>query len=671
MADSNIIYSPKFGPLDFSNDVWVRRYRNGDESSRAQTYAIAMNFGGKEYAFIPEDRIQKGWYADGRYNYSPAFLNENTIKSLATNAEYIDLSKAPVPEGWANADSRVKSEDIKTYGDYLTKSEVNASSKGFLVPVEQLWNYFPSTSYLAPKFGAITGLARDPDTGQLGYAATGLGNIQAPIAKADGRVSYYEKPTGFLADLGRSIMDMGPIATLALNFAVPGLGTGIGVGRAIGLGDIEGAAKALVIGEIIGQTGVAQDVAGATGSAALGTAAAGTAGGLLAGQNLEQAVTTGAVQGALSGAAGTIAENQAADYIENLPIPDYLSAGPATTSADVIAAFPETNPNLVNATISDITTLPAGTVEGINATLPTTLVGDTPIDYSLAPAAKSVTVDDVVKNIVLENLDTSLQTGTLTADQIDTALNTLTGGYTLGGTTEGIKATMPDTVVTGTTPVDYALNTITGGESLTLPTSPNLESMGGGQGLTVNVDGGVLSEAGVTPTGNVILGDATSFINTGAPVTTNKTYTYDDGSTITVDKDGNIIGYTDATDTAYTGAVEKPSNPLTKEQIEGLIKLGLSVFGASQVADVVRDAISSGDAETPQDGFPFTPSDISGWARPEYTKTWQAPLDLNSLFTTDNLLGGTQWAGLQGNQFANIPQVSMSDFISSIQNGKV
>ena len=82
MADSNIIYSPKFGPLDFSNDVWVRRYRSGDESSRSQTYAIAMNFGGKEYAFIPEDRIQKGWYADGKYNYSPAFLNENTIELL-------------------------------------------------------------------------------------------------------------------------------------------------------------------------------------------------------------------------------------------------------------------------------------------------------------------------------------------------------------------------------------------------------------------------------------------------------------------------------------------------------------------------------------------------------------------------------------------------------------
>ena len=537
LVNTNIIYSPKFGPLDFSNDVWARAYRSGDGSSRTQTYAIAMNFGGKEYAFIPEDRIQKGWYADGQYNYSPAFLNENTIRSLATNAEYIDLTKAPVPSGWANADSRVKSEDVKTYGDYLSKSTVGASPKGFLVPVEQLGNYFPTYTSLAPKFGAITGLARDPDTGELGYAATGLGNIQAPIAKV-GSVGYYEKPTGFLADLGRSIRDMGPIATLALNFAVPGLGTGIGVGRAIGTGDIEGAVKALVIGEIIGQTGVAQDVAGATGSGALGTAAAGTAGGLLAGQNLEQAATTGAVQGALSGAAGTVAENQAEKYIENLPIPEHLDAGPAPTSADTMAAFPETNPANIQGPPTDI--------------------------------------------------DTTL-----------------------------LDLTTPSNIV----------------------------------GPPVSIDTTLLD------------------LSTAAPPLT-QTYTYEDGSTLTVDESGGVVGYTDATETPYKGVVETPSSPLTKAQIEGMIKLGLTVAGASAAANAVQNAISSG-GDAPQGGFPFTPSDISGWASPTYTQTFQGPIDLNSLFTTDNLLGGTQWAGLQGNQFANIPQVSMSDFISSIQNGKV
>jgi hypothetical protein len=166
--------------------------------------------------------------------------------------------------------------------------------------------------------------------------------------------------------------------------------------------------------------------------------------------------------------------------------------------------------------------------------------------------------------------------------------------------------------------------------------------------------------------------DTTLLDLTTAPSTpTTKTYTYDDGSTLTVDKDGTPIGYTDATETPYKGPVETPSSPLTKSQIEGMIKLGLTVAGASQAANAVQNAISSGGDDTTQGGFPFTPSDISGWASPTYTQTFQGPIDINSLFTTDNLLGGTQWAGLQGNQFANIPQVSMSDFISSIQNGKV
>lgn len=210
----------------------------------------------------------------------------------------------------------------------------------------------------------------------------------------------------------------------------------------------------------------------------------------------------------------------------------------------------------------------------------------------------------------------------------------LIGDYTLSGTKEGITATVPDTVVTGTEPIDYTLQAVTGST-------------------------GVQAQPDTTATTNLVQSPAGL-----------QTYTYDDGSTITVNASGDIVGYTDATDTPYTGTVSTPSNPLTKSQVEGLIKLGLGIYGTSQVANVVRDAISSGDEQT-QTGFPFTPSDISGWARPEYTQTWQAPLDINSLFTTDNLLGGTQWAGLQGNQFANIPQVSMSDFISGIQNGKI
>jgi len=335
------------------------------------------------------------------------------------------------------------------------------------------------------------------------------------------------------------------LAAIAVSVAMPGVGSAIGqqmiaagllpaatsaaVATAIGTGvanaalqvaqgkSAEDALKGAVVGGVAGFAGgqVGDYLVGDPG--AVKNFVSSTAANMVAGKDPETAAKTALVQTGIQGTADAISQAQAEKYIENLPIPDYLDVGPAPTSADTMAAYPETNP----------------------------------ANFVGPPA------------------------------DIDTTLLDL---------------------------------------------------------------------------------------STAAPST--QTYTYEDGSTLTVDASGGVVGYTDATETPYKGPVETPSSPLTKSQIEGMIKLGLTVAGASAAANAVRNAISSGGDE-PQGGFPFTPSDISGWASPEYTQTWQAPLDINSLFTTDNLLGGTQWAGLQGNQFANIPQVSMSDFISSIQNGKV
>jgi hypothetical protein len=399
-------------------------------------------------------------------------------------------------------------------------------------------------------------------------------------------------------DKDLSLSENAPLlAAIAVSVAMPGVGSAIGqqmiaagllpaatsaaVASAIGTGvanaalqvaqgkSAEDALKGAVVGGVAGFAGGQVGDYLVADPGAVKSFVSSTAANMVAGKDPETAAKTALVQTGIQGTADAISQAQAAKYIENLPIPDYLSAGPDPTSADTIAAFPETNP---------------ATIQG-----PPT--------------------------------------------EIDTTLSNIVYGAPTG-TTEGINATLPITTVTGTSPVDYTLQAVSG--STGVQAQPDTSA-------TTNL---VQSPAGL------------------------QTYTYDDGSTITVNASGDIVGYTDATDTPYTGTVSTPSNPLTKSQVEGLIKLGLGVYGTSQVANVVRDAISSGDEQT-QTGFPFTPSDISGWARPEYTQTWQAPLDLNSLFTTDNLLGGTQWAGLQGNQFANIPQVSMSDFILSIQNGKV
>ena len=350
-------------------------------------------------------------------------------------------------------------------------------------------------------------------------------------------------------DKDLSLSENAPLlAAIAVSVAMPGVGSAIGqqmiaagllpaatsaaVATAIGTGvanaalqvaqgkSAEDALKGAVVGGVAGFAGGQVGDYLVADPGAVKNFVSSTAANMVAGKDPETAAKTALVQTGIQGTADVISKAQAEKYIENLPIPDYLQAGPATTSADVMAAFPETNPANIQ-----------GPPEAIDTTL---------LDLSTAA-----------------------------------------------------------------------------------PSTP-----------------------------------------------TTQTYTYEDGSTLTVDQSGGVVGYTDATETPYKGPVETPSSPLTKSQIEGMIKLGLTVAGASAAANAVQNAISSG-GDAPQGGFPFTPSDISGWASPTYTQTFQGPIDLNSLFTTDNLLGGTQWAGLQGNQFANIPQVSMSDFISSIQNGKV
>lgn len=84
---------------------------------------------------------------------------------------------------------------------------------------------------------------------------------------------------------------------------------------------------------------------------------------------------------------------------------------------------------------------------------------------------------------------------------------------------QGIQVpTINDVIDVVNQPVDYALPIPDSGLGLQMPTAPNLVAMGGGQGITVPVDGGTLTEAGVIPDVFVPdLGDPNSFINQPAP----------------------------------------------------------------------------------------------------------------------------------------------------------
>lgn len=286
MAQS--IQTSKFGTLDTSGRVPVYFAGKADDAAPLN---MGLNFdvGGKSYIFIPEDRITKGATSGDQGRAYVGFLNPDLLSSLKNNSEYVDISG-----------TEFGSFDV---GKFIS-DQMQGSTKGFLAPA----------AIAEPILSAGAAEFNPQQTGPL----KGIGNYQGkPVyygengyVEPSGKYTYrqatgreiigytYSSGGGLLAGLGREILKAGPILPLALDFAIPGLGTAVAAGvtaGAIASGD-EKTATNYAAQTIAGQLGIGSSVAGATGSTVAGQVAQGTAGGLLAGKNLEQALT-GAVQG--------------------------------------------------------------------------------------------------------------------------------------------------------------------------------------------------------------------------------------------------------------------------------------------------------------------------------------------------------------------------------------
>jgi hypothetical protein len=291
MAQS--IQTSKFGTLDTSGRVPV--YLAG-KAGDAAPLNMGLNFdvGGKSYIFIPEDRITKGATSGDQGRAYVGFLNPDLLSSLKNNSEYVDI-----------AGTEFGSFDI---GKFIS-DQMGGSTKGFLAP----------SAIAEPILSAGAAEFNPQLTGPL----KGIGNYQGkPVYYGDngyvepsGKYNYrqatgreiigytYSSGGGLLAGLGREIVKAGPILPLALDvigaaYGLPGIGTAVAGGitaGAIASGD-EKTATNYAAQYAAGQLGVGSAVAGATGSTVAGQVAQGTAGGLLAGKNPEQAVTS-AVKG--------------------------------------------------------------------------------------------------------------------------------------------------------------------------------------------------------------------------------------------------------------------------------------------------------------------------------------------------------------------------------------
>jgi hypothetical protein len=158
----------------------------------------------------------------------------------------------------------------------------------------------------------------------------------------------------------------------------------------------------------------------------------------------------------------------------------------------------------------------------------------------------------------------------------------------------GFVAPPLDTAVwDGSSPVDYSLPTAFS-QGLQILPSPSLPSMGGGQGLTVPVEGGTVGSLGFTPTGaSPVLGDPASFINnpavTGQPIM----------------------------------ATEPPPG-MSGEQQANLLKSLINAFGAAGTAGLMGSAMSS-----PQQGqqSAYQPASTMPNYSPEYFQQIQQKYD--------------------------------------------
>lgn len=469
-------------------------------------------------------------------------------------------------------------------------------------------------------------------------------------------MGFFRKVEDTIKDVGRKIDDEiiepvkeNPVALagLALSIAAPGLGTAIGSALGAGTGAAATALGNAVIGGTLSEAQggdflkgaltagagsalggiIAPEIAAATGSsAAAGALTSGAMAELQGGDFLQ-----GAVQGGISGAINDAKLALSDEYINS--VEPGIGYDPATspTELDVIAAFPELAPEPVIDTsfTPDYSLATAATVladmgaQGIQVPTITELVDvvSQPVDYSLPVSDSGFgLVVPTASNIESMGSGQGLTAPVAEFPQYVAPDTSFSPDYALdfGETAipemgaQGIQAPEINEIIDVlSNPVDYSLPTLDAGLGLQMPTAPNLDSMGGGQGLVIPVDGGVITEAGFIPDSYVPdLGDPNSFINQPAS-----------------DVEVNIPEMA-------SGQPEDISTELALlDAANALAPLAIGALTAGSVVNAISD-------EEPS-GYPILPIPAE-WGSPEYNMAFtpSAPVD----FGSPDLLQGTQWA---------------------------
>lgn len=344
MAQS--ISTKKFGTLDTSGRIPV--YFAGKEGDAAPlNMGLSFDVGGKSYVFIPEDRITKGATSGDQGRAYVGFLNPNLLSSLKDNSEYIDI-----------AGSQFGSFDA---GKFIS-DQMGGSTKGYLTTQE----------IATPILNAGVADFNPQQTGQL----KGIGDFQGqPVYYGDngyvepsGKYNYrqktgqeiigytYSNGGGLLAGLGRELIKAGPILPLALDVAIPGLGTAVAGGIAAGSAATGDTQNALRYG--------AQYAAGTFGA---GGATEGS--GALASQTAAEA--SSAVPFAGAGTAGAAGANAlAAETAANSAAGETLAGTAGMGAAAPVTTAPVADPYALQTAGGALTSSAGGAINPYTAALP-------------------------------------------------------------------------------------------------------------------------------------------------------------------------------------------------------------------------------------------------------------------------------------------------------------
>jgi hypothetical protein len=282
------IQTSKFGTLDTSGRVPI--YAGDNVTDLKQIMAFELDIGGVRYRFMPEDRISKGTVYGDTGLVATGFLNPTLVNNFKDASEYVDLKDTTLGKSYS-------------LGDFV-KNNLGASTKGYLAPPSayaaiESQGYTP---YKVSTTGPVQGIAQ-VEGKPVFYGFDGTinetGNINYRQAVGQVITGYtYSDGGGLLAGLGRELNKISPAigyVSMAYLTAV----TGGALGSALmSSGAMTSAAAASAAATAAGATAAGAAAAGAAATAAataVGTAVASVTAQVAMGVPVDTAVKNAAV----------------------------------------------------------------------------------------------------------------------------------------------------------------------------------------------------------------------------------------------------------------------------------------------------------------------------------------------------------------------------------------